>query len=60
LDRKPNIASIKVYVDGQLMAKDATNGWTYRESTNSIRFHGSAIPGVGARIHVQFDPEGLK
>ncbi|HRK06971.1 MAG TPA: hypothetical protein PLZ57_04315 [Pseudobdellovibrionaceae bacterium] len=60
LDRKPNIASIKVYVDGQLVAQDATNGWTYRESTNSIRFHGSAIPGVGARIHVQFDPEGLK
>lgn len=60
LDRKPNEATIKVVVDGVVVAKNDTNGWTYRASVNSIRFHGTAIPKAGARIAVTFDPEGLK
>lgn len=60
LDRKPVESSIKVIVDGVVVANGEPNGWTYRASANSIRFHGTAIPRAGARIKVTFDPEGLK
>lgn len=60
LDRKPVEKSIKVLVNGVEVPKDEANGWTYRASANSIRFHGSSIPRAGARIKVTFDPEGLK
>lgn len=60
LDRKPVEKSIKVFVNGSEVPNDETNGWTYRVSVNSIRFHGSSIPRAGARIKVTFDPEGLK
>lgn len=60
LDRDPVVSSIRVYVDGVEIPKSETNGWSYRQSANSIRFHGSAIPKAGSRIKVDFDPEGLK
>lgn len=60
LDRDPVIASIRVRVDGIEVPQNEVNGWTYRESANSIRFHGTAIPKAGSRIKVDFDPEGLK
>lgn len=60
LDRPPVEASIQVFVDGVEIPRSETNGWTYRKSANVIRFHGTAIPKAGARIHVAFDPEGLK
>ncbi len=60
LDRKPIIETIKVIVNGVVVPKDPVNGWSYRASANSVRFHGSAIPVAGARIQVTFDPEGLK
>lgn len=60
LDQKPVQSTIKVVVDGILIPKDDINGWSYRASANSIRFHGTAIPKAGARINVTFDPEGLK
>ncbi len=60
LDRKPVESSIKVVVDGANVIMDSSNGWSYRAQTNSIRFHGSAIPKAGARILVTFDPDGLK
>ncbi len=60
LDRAPAVATIRVFVDGVEIAKSDVDGWSYRESANSIRFHGAAIPKAGARIKVDFDPEGLK
>ncbi len=60
LDRAPVVASIKVMVDGLEGPQNEVNGWTYRASANSIRFHGTAIPKAGSRIKVTFDPEGLK
>lgn len=60
LDRDPVVSTIRVYVDGVEVSKSEVNGWSYRESANSIRFHGSAIPKAGSRIKVDFDPEGLK
>lgn len=63
LDRKPNEKTIKVFVDGLEISKivnETDSGWSYRASNNAIRFHGDAIPKAGSRIHVAFDPEGLK
>lgn len=60
LDRKPLVSTIKVIVNGVTVPNSETNGWTYRPSGNSIRFHGNAVPPAGAKIQVTFDPEGLK
>lgn len=60
LDRDPIVSTIRVFVDGVEIPNSTVNGWSYRESANSIRFHGTAIPKAGSRIKVDFDPEGLK
>jgi hypothetical protein len=60
LEREPKISTIRVYVDGTEVPKSDTQGWSYRQAANSIRFHGSAIPKAGSRIKVDFDPVGLK
>jgi hypothetical protein len=52
-------SSIKVVINGQTVAKDPTNGWTYDATTNSVRFHGTAIPRPDATISVTFDRNGL-
>jgi hypothetical protein len=59
LSGDPNVSSIKVYVNGVLVPQDGENGWTYIKETNSIRFHGTAIPGQGSNIRVDFDPGSL-
>jgi hypothetical protein len=59
LDRLPSVASIAVSVNGQLVAQDAANGWTYYQPANSIRFHGSAIPAQNSAISVTFTPATL-
>lgn len=60
LDNTPNVSTIVVTVDGVMVPNSATNGWTYHSDTNSIRFHGSAIPLPAQKIKVAFDPEKLK
>jgi hypothetical protein len=60
LGRQPVESTIKVVVAGVSVANDATNGWTYVTSSNSIMFHGSAVPAQGASIQVNFDPVGVK
>ncbi|MCM2281854.1 MAG: hypothetical protein NDI61_08410 [Bdellovibrionaceae bacterium] len=59
-DRAANPETIKVYVNGQLLAEDSINGWTFNESRNSITFHGTGVPLPGSMIHVDFTPEGIK
>jgi hypothetical protein len=56
LDRQPVLASIRVYVNGGLVAQDAANGWTYDAPSNSIVFHGTGVPPASAAIQVAFDP----
>jgi hypothetical protein len=57
LSRLPVVSSIVVTVNGVVVAQDATNGWTYNSTVNSIVFHGTAIPAQGASINVAFDPQ---
>lgn len=59
LDRAPIVSSITVHVDGASVFESAVNGWTYNSAANSLIFHGSAIPGSGASIQVDFDPVSL-
>lgn len=60
LSRLPIKETIRVYVADKFIPEDEKNGWTYRESDNSILFHGSALPASGDKILIDFDPVGLK
>ncbi len=60
LDRLPNVDTIQVFVNGKKVPKSDTNGWSYVEAKNSIRFHGEAVPGPDASINVDFTPQGAK
>lgn len=56
LDKKPIVSSIVVKVDDVVVPQSETNGWTYDESANVIRFHGDSVPKAGSKIKVEFDP----
>jgi hypothetical protein len=60
LTRQPVVDSIKIHVNGVLIANNDTVGWTYRAEDNAIVFHGAAIPAAGANISIYFDPIGVK
>jgi hypothetical protein len=60
LTRLPLVDTIQIHINGQLVPKDEVNGWTYRESDNSIWFHGTSIPPAGSQISIDFDPAGIK
>lgn len=60
LEREPIIETIVVSVNGVNIANDSTNGWTYDADSNSIKFHGTAVPAQGASIAIDFDPVKLK
>jgi len=60
IDQKPNVSTIRVYEAGVLVPQDATNGWTYDDSIQSLVFHGTAIPPDGTPFHVDYKPAGIK
>lgn len=60
LNRFPIEETIVVMVNNVVVPKDAINGWTYDAATNSIAFHGTAIPQAGADVKINFDPAGVK
>ncbi len=60
LEREPKVETIKVYVNGVEVPQDASNGWTYLEDLNAIRFHGSAVPQADAKVRIDYDPVGIK
>lgn len=56
----PDVATIIVIMNNAAVAQDATNGWTYDSATNSIVFHGSAIPDqANTSIIVNFTPADI-
>ena len=59
LSRLPKIDTISVTIDGVTIAQDATNGWTYSSATNTVTFHGTAIPSIYSHINVNFTPAEL-
>jgi hypothetical protein len=52
LTRKPLSSSIQVKIAGVTISQNATNGWMYNSSSNSIVFSGSAWPDAGKAIEV--------
>lgn len=56
LKSKPKIETIRVSINGQVIANNAVNGWTYEADINSVRFHGTAIPVSDVLIVITFDP----
>lgn len=61
--REPVPSTIKVRVNGQLIAEDEANGWTYVKENDEfqfVEFHGTAVPPEGAAIQVDFDPVKAK
>ncbi len=56
LDRKPNLDTIKVFVNGFPVAKDEANGWSYIVANNLVRFNGTAVPKADDGIRVDFTP----
>ncbi|MDG0815626.1 hypothetical protein [Bdellovibrio svalbardensis] len=56
LSSKPVESTIVVKVNGQVVARNATNGWDYLADKNIIRFYGSAVPAADASIKVDFKP----
>ena len=59
LNGAPDPTSIVVTVNGATVPQDATNGWTYSSTDNTIRFHGTAVPAIGSSISVTFNPAHL-
>lgn len=60
LDRTPAAGTLRVFVGGIEVPVDATNGYTYNASNNSITFHGTAVPSAGAQISVSYTPTELR
>ncbi|MCC7381626.1 MAG: choice-of-anchor D domain-containing protein [Deltaproteobacteria bacterium] len=54
LSRPADPNSVSVRVNGMNVPQDANNGWTYDAASNSIVFHGSAVPPAGANVDVQY------
>lgn len=57
LNRVPVESTIVVSVNGATVVNAAINGWTYVAASNSILFHGTAVPPQGASIQVAFTPK---
>jgi len=56
LEKEPVSESrITVFVDGQIVAQDSSNGWTYDAQNNVVILHGDAIPGDGSIIDIQYE-----
>ncbi len=60
LAQKPNISTIRVFVNGLTIPENSINGWTYVESSNVIRFHGSAVPPADSEVIVDYTPSGAR
>ena len=54
LSRQADPSTITARVNGTSVPQNGTNGWSYDAASNTITFHGSAIPPPGARIEVKY------
>ncbi len=54
LSRPADPATLQVTVNGQVVAESGSNGYTHDAASDSILFHGAAVPPPGARIEVRY------
>ncbi|MBK9293021.1 MAG: VWA domain-containing protein [Oligoflexia bacterium] len=60
LNREPDVATIRVYINGVLIPQDPVNGWTYNPVGYTILFHGNSVPAANANVTVSFTPKSIK
>lgn len=60
LTTKPNLETMKVYRNGQLVPRSTVDGWDYIEAKNVVRFYGSYIPKASDKMSVDFTPASSK
>lgn len=60
LSREPDVSTLSVKVDGQIVPKDSSNGWSYNAADLTITFHGDSVPGADAKIEIDFYPASIK
>lgn len=56
LSRVPDLATLKVYMNGVEVPKSSVNGWNYIPEKNSVRFYGTWLPSADANIRIDFTP----
>jgi hypothetical protein len=58
LSEKPQVVTIQVAVNGQLVPQDSANGWSYIEDGSKyiVRFNGTAVPPADADIRIDYKP----
>ncbi len=59
LGKKPDVTTLKIWINGKEVPESTENGWTYIPETNSIHFSGSYIPPADADIKIDFTPAGV-
>lgn len=57
LTNVPDLTTLVVTINGQVIPRSTVNGWDYIASTNVVRFYGSAVPAADASIKVDFKPK---
>lgn len=56
LGREPQIKSISVKINGQVVPESKENGWEYVADGYIVRFHGNAVPTATDKISVDYQP----
>lgn len=59
LNRIPLVETISVKINGASIPQSLTNGWHYDVARNEIALSGTAEPGEGDVIDINYDPAGL-
>lgn len=59
LSRPADPSSIVVRVNGSMVPQNGTNGWTFDVASNTLTFHGTAIPAPGGTVEVQYGTQCL-
>lgn len=59
LARTPIVSTIRVKINGVVIAENAANGWTYESAENTVTLHGTAIPDGDDQIIIDYDPVDL-
>lgn len=54
LSKNADPQSIEVRINGEIVASDPDNGWTYNMTQNRIVFHGTAIPSNGDQVKITY------
>ncbi|MCB0369192.1 MAG: hypothetical protein KDD45_06980, partial [Bdellovibrionales bacterium] len=52
----PDLSTLRVYINDQLVPEDINNGWSYIRENNVIRFNGNYVPKSDDSIRVDFKP----